>query len=81
MRPFVSAVIASMAVASVTFAQAKAGATSGTSTVASSTPSEWALDGGVGFAAPDYGTASDFMIAAIGLVGRSATFACSTVTS
>ena len=58
MRPFVSAVIASMTVASTAFAQTKAGTQSGTSAVSSSTPSEWALDGSVGFGAPDYGTAS-----------------------
>jgi hypothetical protein len=53
MRPFVSAMIASLSIASVAFGQTKAGARS-----ASATPSDWAVDGSLGFAAPDYGTAS-----------------------
>jgi len=58
MRPFVSAMIASVTVASVVFAQTKTGARSGTSTAASSAPSEWAVDGSLGFVAPDYGNAN-----------------------
>lgn len=50
MRPFVSAVIASVSLASVAFGQTRA--------TASSAPSEWAVDGSIGFVAPDFGSAS-----------------------
>ena len=50
MRPFVSAVIASASLASVALGQ--------TRVVASPGPSEWALDGSLGFVAPDYGNAN-----------------------
>ena len=50
MRPFVSAVIASVSFASLAFGQTRATATSG--------PSEWALDGSIGFAVPSYGNAN-----------------------
>lgn len=50
MRPFVSAVIATVTFASVAFAQTRAASRSG--------PSDWALDGSIGFVAPDFGNAS-----------------------
>jgi hypothetical protein len=50
MRPFVSAVIASVTVASMAFGQTRAAASSG--------PSEWAVDGSLGFVAPAFGSAS-----------------------
>jgi opacity protein-like surface antigen len=49
MRPFVSAVIASVSLASVALGQTR---------VLPSGPSEWALDGSLGFVAPDFGSAS-----------------------
>ena len=56
MRPFVSAVIASVSMASVTLGQTKTVATAGSG--------EFALDGSLGFVAPDFGNANlgfDFM--------------------
>lgn len=53
MRPFVSALIATATFASVTFAQSNSGSRSGTSA-----PSDWAIDGSLGFVAPDFGDAS-----------------------
>src|SRR5262245_7853167 len=57
MRPLVSVVIASVTIASVALAQSKTAAQSGASSAAASAPSEWAVDGSIGFAAPDFGTA------------------------
>ena len=57
MRSFVSAVIASVTVAAVAFGQTKSAAKSGASS-SSSTASDWGLDGSLGFAAPDFGSAS-----------------------
>lgn len=54
MRPFVSVVIASATCASMAFAQTRAGSKSAASTPAS----EWAIDGSLGFVAPDFGNAS-----------------------
>jgi opacity protein-like surface antigen len=56
MRPFVSAMIASVTIASVAFAQTKTAAKSGAS--AASAPSEWAVDGSLGFAVPDFGNSN-----------------------
>lgn len=50
MRPFVSAMIASVTVAAVALGQTRATASSG--------PGEFAVDGSLGFVAPDFGTAS-----------------------
>jgi len=57
MRPFVSAVIATVTFASMGFAQTRAGSRSGSSAPSSGT-SEWAVDGSLGFVAPDFGNAS-----------------------
>lgn len=46
MRPFVSVVIASVSIASVALGQTRAAASSG--------PSEWAVDGSLGFAVPSF---------------------------
>jgi hypothetical protein len=50
MKLFVSAVIATVTLASVGFGQSRAAAASG--------PSEFAVDGSIGFVAPDFGSAS-----------------------
>ena len=50
MRPFVSAVIASMSLASVAFGQTRVAASSG--------PSEFAVDGSLGFAVPSFDNSS-----------------------
>lgn len=50
MRPFVSVVIASVSMVSVAFGQTRATAEAG--------PSEFAVDGSIGFVAPDFGSAS-----------------------